>query len=210
MDLQIILASRNQFYREGFGVIIKRLFNGYSIVQSDSIADTEKELNKGTANLVLLDQQISKSKSWESILINIHNKTPSLPICMVTNSQSNKADMKVAFELGVKGYLHQDSSPEEIKTTINNIVEGRVHFPETIWSSEKNHIEKCVLLTFRQREIMKYIEDGKSNKAIADSLNLSVATVKRHVSNIFKTLGVHNRVEAINTVRSILKKETVQ
>jgi DNA-binding CsgD family transcriptional regulator len=57
-------------------------------------------------------------------------------------------------------------------------------------------------LTEREREILKCITDGKSNKEISDCLFVSVETVKSHVKNIYRKLNVKNRVEAAIKGRS--------
>ena len=52
-------------------------------------------------------------------------------------------------------------------------------------------------LTSREKEVLKYLVEGKANKTIADSLFISCETVKSHVKNIFRKLNVMNRVEAV-------------
>lgn len=56
-------------------------------------------------------------------------------------------------------------------------------------------------LTARELEVIKEMEQGRSNKEIAESLCISMATVKTHIINIYSKLGVSNRVAAINKMR---------
>lgn len=55
-------------------------------------------------------------------------------------------------------------------------------------------------LTIREKEVLRYLTEGKGNKEIADSLFISTETVKSHIKNIFRKLNVTNRVEAANVV----------
>ncbi len=196
--MELLLASRNPFYREGIAVIIQRIFDGCNVYQASTFTRLEDQLNRNSADLILIDKGISRSKSWEDILIGMNQTRPEIPICMLADSTSSKAQIRTAFELGVKGYLHSNSSTDEIKKTISKALAGRVAFPDSIWDSEQKEDSRSGLLTVRQVEIMKYVEKGKSNKAIANSLGLTEATIKKHISNIFKVLNTSNRVEAIN------------
>lgn len=204
MHLELLIASQNSFYREGVSIVFQRIFDECRIVHAPTITNLEEQLFNSTINLVLIDGRISQGKELEDLLLDIHLTRPELPVCMLTDFHSSKTQIKSAFELGVKGYIHSDSTPDEIKKIITSIIAGRVAFPESIWAlSNSPHVENKRILTARQTEIMEYIEDGNGNKAIANSLNLSVATVKRHISNIFKVLDVNNRVAAINTYQQL-------
>ena len=57
-------------------------------------------------------------------------------------------------------------------------------------------------LTPRQAQILRLLEQGRSTKQIAQELHLSVATVRNHIRNLFRTLGVHSRLEAVALTRN--------
>jgi len=71
-----------------------------------------------------------------------------------------------------------------------------VHEPLAMTKAHKS-------LTPREIEILQLIFDGLSNQEIADRLFLTVSTVKRHISNIYRKLGVHSRSQAIKQAREI-------
>lgn len=56
---------------------------------------------------------------------------------------------------------------------------------------------KHELLTEREKEVLKVLSEGTSNKEIGEKLNISLATVKTHIINIYSKLGVSNRVQAV-------------
>jgi LuxR family maltose regulon positive regulatory protein len=60
-----------------------------------------------------------------------------------------------------------------------------------------------VTISVRELEVLRLIAGGKSNKAIADELYLSVGTVKRHVNNIYSKLGIENRSQAVSRAREL-------
>jgi DNA-binding CsgD family transcriptional regulator len=56
-------------------------------------------------------------------------------------------------------------------------------------------------LTDRELEVLRLVSIGQSNEAIAETLFISIETVKKHLKNVYGKLGVHNRVEAANRAR---------
>lgn len=198
MQIDLLLASSNSFYREGVAAILQRIFDECSVTHVPTINHLERQLRRDQINLILIDNGIVQEEFFDNLLINMRRSRPEVPVCMLAHSTSSNMQVKSAFELGVKGYLHTSSSIDEIEKTITKIVGGRVSFPDSVWRQEKKRFVNDGRLTVRQEEILKHIERGQSNKAIAASLNLSLPTVKRHVSNIFRALGATNRVEAIN------------
>lgn len=200
--MELLLVSQSPFYREGVEVILQRIFRECNVHQAVMLDNLPEELSRRKIDLILIDIRISQSQSLEDALIGLRHARPEVPICMLVEPASSSEQIRAAFELGIKGYFHSGLSPEEIKRTINMALAGRVSLPDFIWKPAKNLVSGCTLLTPRQLEIMRCLEKGSSNKVIASSLNLSVATVKRHISNIFKALGSKNRIEAINTFKT--------
>lgn len=100
-----------------------------------------------------------------------------------------------ALEAGASGYLLKTSSAEDIATAIRNTYHGQKVYGEEV--SEKMaqsplHQE----LTKREKEVLMLIAEGKSNQEIADTLFITLKTVKTHVSNILSKLEVNDRTKA--------------
>ena len=72
------------------------------------------------------------------------------------------------------------------------------------FSLETSH-DKSLLLSKRQIEILRWIAKGKSNQQIAETLYLSPFTVKNHVQNILKKMGVKNRIQAASLIHTVKK-----
>jgi len=89
-----------------------------------------------------------------------------------------------------------------VKSNTSIAIEGkflviRVPIPETLKPTIKTAINPPLAWTSRQREVLAGIQMGLCNKEIACKLNISVRTVKFHVSNILSKLGVADRVEVL-------------
>ena len=80
-----------------------------------------------------------------------------------------------------------------------NIVKNKNIFTETVINNdEREKIEDNIVLTKREKEILSYLLDGKTNKEVSLILDISLNTVNNHVANIYEKSGVKNRVELVN------------
>ncbi|NCA72022.1 MAG: response regulator, partial [Sphingobacteriia bacterium] len=124
-------------------------------------------------------------------------------ILMLTVSDSEE-DVVAALRAGADGYLLKDMEPEEILASLRDAGRGRL----VICPSLTELIARALRadaqpvrpdsagLTPREREVLRLIAEGISNKLIARELDLSLGTIKVHVKHILKKLGVRSRVEA--------------
>ena len=108
-----------------------------------------------------------------------------------------------AVELGVDGYVLKDSESSELKKAIMTILNGETYIqPDLIpmlnakMISMENDYDKIDSLTKRELDVLKNLAIGMYNKEIATNLEISERTVKNHVSNIFKKIGVSDRTQA--------------
>ena len=108
--------------------------------------------------------------------------------------------LRRAMEAGVKGYLLKDGPSSVQATAVRTIAAGgRAIAPElseAVWDAAPDP------LTDREREILRLAEEGRSNKDIAEVLDLSPGTVRNYLSEAAQKLGAANRVEAGRIARS--------
>lgn len=194
--MNLLLASDHGLFREGLARILYEKFYNCRIDQGRSWKQLHRSLSTDYYDLVFLDMSIiPKTTSWTNELSSIRKSKPNLPICLFSSSDI-EASENAAFELGVEGYLPRNYDIKDMKKTVKGLVSGDIVFPRTQTDIKVAPDERC--LTNRQLEIMSYVAAGSSNKLIACALGLSQATVKRHLSNIYKNLDVKNRLSAIH------------
>ena len=112
-----------------------------------------------------------------------------------------ESKVRQALDAGAVGYLLKDVSKDELKAAIRSAAEGKPYFhpeAEEILVRDPSEIDGDALesLTDRERDVLRLIASGKSNKAIAKALFLSVGTVKGYVSKVLGKLGVRDRTQA--------------
>ena len=153
-------------------------------------------------DIALLDLFMPGSKPWNEELSAFLSCAPQVPVCIVSSS-NNQSHIKQAFKLGAKGYIRKTSGAAEVKNALYKVLNGGSHFPSSDWQSFHPATETASLkLTSRQKEILILITEGNSNKQIGELLDIAEGTVKRHVYNLFRSLGAKNRIDAIQVAKS--------
>lgn len=109
-------------------------------------------------------------------------------------------DVRDALRNGADGYLLKDMNPREVLAALHRALAGEVVVSERLAACLRKQDavapEPGVNLTAREREVLRWLASGSSNRAIGEQLGISEETVRVHVRNLFGKLGVHTRVEA--------------
>jgi NarL family two-component system response regulator LiaR len=108
-----------------------------------------------------------------------------------------------AMEYGAIGYVLKSRSSDEVLESVRQAHAGQVSLHPEIAQELLKYLQgaeetedKVDPLTPREREVLQLIADGKTNQEIANELQISLGTVKKHITNIFDKLHLRSRVEA--------------
>ena len=130
----------------------------------------------------------------------IHTKYPNVKVIALT-SFAEQNMVQGALQAGAIGYLQKNVTAKELGYAIRAAVEGKMTLSAEATQVLANSVAQPQLsgsqLTERERDVLKCMVAGQNNNEIADSLVISLGTVKFHISNIFQKLGVDSRVEAV-------------
>lgn len=128
---------------------------------------------------------------------------PDLPVILLAASEDPN-DVRRGLVAGALGYVPKSASAETLRSAIQLVLSGEVYVPPVILrdgATETATARLAIPLTERQTAVLKLLGLGLSNKAIGRELNVSERTVKAHITAIFKSFGVSNRVEAVDYAR---------
>ena len=153
-------------------------------------------------DLVLLDLNM-KGMGGMQTLETIKSNNPETRVVVLTVSDTPD-DLIAAIRTGADGYLLKDMEPEDLLARIREAVFGRTVISDGLAgrlaqalreeAAAKNR--SAQELTEREREILRGLAEGKSNKLIARDLDITEGTVKVHVKNLLRKLSFRSRVEA--------------
>lgn len=106
------------------------------------------------------------------------------------------------LKAGVTGYVLKDDAADTLVQAIRAVAEGEQWVsPQVakilVRSVRANRVNEAVKLTRRETEVLRLMATGKTNTQIAQELFISEQTVKNHISNLFRKLGVETRVDAV-------------
>jgi two-component system, NarL family, response regulator NreC len=126
---------------------------------------------------------------------------------VILSMHSDEGYVMRALKVGAKGYLLKDSAESDLINAIKAVHEGKTFFsPEISKMLVEDHVreirakgaeDRYDQLTSREREVLQLVAEGKSNKEIAQFLNLSPFTVETHRRNLLEKLKLHSLAELI-------------
>ncbi|MER5180996.1 response regulator transcription factor [Streptomyces sp. NPDC002896] len=125
-------------------------------------------------------------------------EAPGTPVVMLT-SYAGRADVVRALEAGARGYVLKAGPPEDLFRAVRSAAAGGMGLaPEIVGDLVGQVVHPRSELTQRERDVVRLMADGHSNRSIAESLFLSEATIKSHLVRIYRKLGVDNRAAAVS------------
>jgi DNA-binding NarL/FixJ family response regulator len=209
--INVVIVEDNNVIREGLGALINGT-PGYTCVGSYSNCETFlTKIESLQPDVVLMDIGLPGMSGIEGVKIALE-KRPNTNILMLTiYEDSNK--VFDALCAGACGYLVKKTPPAKLLEAIKDVYEGGspmssnvarqviTAFKESKSLSESNSEYD---LSGREKEVLTLLADGYNYQEIANSLFISVDTVRHHIRNIYKKLHVHSQSEAV--AKAIRKK----
>ncbi|MCH6196961.1 response regulator transcription factor [Corynebacterium mastitidis] len=124
------------------------------------------------------------------------------PPVLILTTYDAQADIVAALSAGALGYLLKDAPEEELHRAVVATARGqRTLSPEVATALAERLGRPQESLSARETEILRALETGATNRQLADSLFISLGTVKTHLLHIYQKLGVDNRTAAIAAAR---------
>jgi DNA-binding NarL/FixJ family response regulator len=197
------IADDHPLFRRALLEVINQQFPQATISESSALDSTLKALDDNTEiDLLLLDLNMPGSQDLFG-LITVREKHPSVPVVVVSGSD-DRTTINRAMGYGASGYIPKSLSAEALHTAIKTVADGEQWLPphiagqlSPITIEEKSLAAKISTLTPQQYRVLCYLREGKLNKQIGFEIGVTEATVKAHITAIFRKLGVSNRTQAV-------------
>lgn len=200
---RFLIVDDHPLFREALQSVIRRDWPDAEIREADSIEAAEALLGGGlVVDLALLDLSMPDARGFDGLL-RIRTGFPRLPIVVVSGMEDGRI-VREALSYGVAGFIPKSVRREELGRAIGEVMAGNVYVPEGIPpappepSTERPDLSsKLKTLTPQQIRVLKMLRQGLLNKQIAFELAVGETTVKAHVSEILRKLGVYSRTQAV-------------
>ncbi len=201
MAVKVMIADDHSMIREGLKQLLE-LEGDFEVIAEacDGVECLEKLLTV-KPDVLLLDINMPNMNGLE-VLQKMKDKRMKVKVLVLTVHNEVEYLLK-AVNIGVNGYLLKDSESAELKKAILAVVNGDDYIQPSLipllnakMIDIDNDSVKIEKLTRRELEVLKLLAIGKYNKEVAEELEISERTVKNHVSNIFKKIGVTDRTQA--------------
>lgn len=187
--MKILVIDDHALFREGLCYVLRKLGEHVSVFEASHYEHALQQIsNNPEMDLVLLDLDLP-GKDGFVVLDALTINYPAMPV-VILSASDHRRDIKHALGAGARGYILKNTTSSVMLNALRLILSGGVYVPS-------NTVDDSVSdLTPRQLEVLDLLIEGYSNKLIASRLELAEATVKMHVTSIFKGLGVSNRTQA--------------
>jgi len=193
MTSRIIIADDHPLFRTALSHAVAKVWAGAEIVEASSASQARAEVETG-AEALLLDLHMEDSHGLTA-LMDFRQDYPALPVVIVSASEDPRV-YAAASQLGAAGFIPKSASLETMRNALTSVREGDAWFPQTDAGPDED-LARIASLTPAQRRILAQLNEGLLNKQIAYELDISEATVKAHITAIFRKLGVVNRTQAV-------------
>jgi DNA-binding NarL/FixJ family response regulator len=191
---RIVLAEDHAIIRDGMKLLLATRTN-WSVVGEAGDGRMVGQIVRDTqADLLLLDLDLPGCPGIE-LAHRIKAQSPETRILVVTGSQ-NPATVRAAMAAGVDGYLLKHEDGDELLHAIALVLSGIRYVSRALaYALEITEGGASPTITSREKEVLVLIANGHSSQDIAEKLNLSVLTVRKHRQNLMSKLSLRNVAE---------------
>ena len=197
---QLFIVEDHQLFREGLKAMLSKREDIEIVGEAEDGLEAVRRIRKATPELVLLDLSMPKMGGI-SVMKEVKRELPETRILALTIHESDQYVLE-AFESGADGYCIKDASRKELMLAIDSLLEGKTYISpgisdqvmEGYLSGRKTLKEnsRWDTVTQREREVLKLLAEGYTNKDIGEFLHISVKTVEKHRANLINKLDLHN------------------
>ena len=203
--IRVLLADDHGIVRKG----LRFLLSQDPSIEIAAEADDGREAVRLTAELepsiVIMDIAMPLLNGLDAAA-QITKANPRTAV-IILSMYSDEEFLIRALTAGAKGYLLKDTADADVLRAVHAVAQGRTYFTPSIAHTlledymrrlhQEGLQDSYDLLTDREREVLQLLAEGRSNKEVANLLNLSIHTVDTHRTNFMQKLSLHNTAEIV-------------
>jgi DNA-binding NarL/FixJ family response regulator len=199
-SISLLIAYPKKLIRAGLRAMLEKT-SIKIVAEAEDAADTLTLTKKHKPDVVLLDAAIPGGDAFE-LVMKLAKSLPATKFVLLS-VLDNPTYMARASAAGASNFLLESVSQKELVTAIQNAAAGKpasgagpfAKVTASMWERETRAVRDAGV-TPREEQVLRHVALGLSNDEIARSLQISVETVKEHVQNLLRKLGVNDRTQA--------------
>lgn len=205
---RVLIADDHPLVRDGLRTVISVAFDAAELFEAASLDETIAVIEReGDFDLVMLDVNMPGATGVSGLQM-LRHRFPALPVVIVS-AATDRGLVSAALAAGASGFIPKSLKRGAIVDALKSVLAGEIYVPEDIalddraMGEERDIQSRIDQLTPQQRVVLGLIVEGKLNKQIAYDLDVSMTTVKAHVSAILTKLRVFSRTQAVILVNKV-------
>ena len=198
--IRVLIVDDHTLLRAGLRALLVQ-DPGFEVVgEAENGRDAIRAVGQLTPDLVLMDLTMPGMNGIEAIT-EIKRRYPEVRVLVMTLHVAEDY-VHASLKAGADGYILKDATQDEFRVAMRSVLLGKTYLSIDVSAKVvngylgggKNAGGSSIYdsLTHREREVLKLVAEGKTNKIMADYLHLSVKTVEKHRSNLMSKIDVHN------------------
>jgi DNA-binding NarL/FixJ family response regulator len=195
-EIRVVIVDDHPVVREGLAALINRRADMKVVGEAASGDDAIRQFQAHRPDVILMDLRMPGMDGVETIR-EIRRQSPEARIIILTTFDGDE-DIYRGLRAGAKAYLLKDTPREQLLDCIRAVNEGRMWIPTSVASKLAGRLGGPDL-TEREKDVLRLMALGKSNKEIGAQLCIAEGTVKLHVNHVLRKLSVGGRTEAVTT-----------
>lgn len=205
LKLRVVLGDDHTLVRQGIRKILEERGDWEVVAEAGDGRDAVKKVIEHEPDVAILDIGMPLLNGIEATR-QIVKRAPTVRV-LILSMHSDEAYITQALQAGAKGYLLKDSADTDLIRGVTDVAAGKSFFSPAVAKvmlddyvrhlADKGIVDRYDALSEREREIFQLVAEGHSNKAIAELLSISPATVETHRAHILQKLDLHNTAEVV-------------
>ena len=195
--MTVYVIDDHPLMRDALTMLVHRVKPGLKIIPIHKLNVVESTVEKnGTPELFCLDLQLPDTLGMSGVQL-LKAKFPDVPLVVVTSSSASEFEQR-CMDAGADSFIEKSNSPAQIIAALRTFL-----VTEDEAAKEDDAIPAGpTKLSKRQKQLILMLDQGLSNRDIAEKLDISEHTVKVHFWRLFRRLGVNSRTQALHFART--------
>lgn len=202
-ELNIAIVDDHEIFRKGLKMVLGKLKSIKVIIEASDGEDFISNLKEyPDIDIVLMDIEMPKMNGIEATkqALTINKNLKVIALSMFKDDEY----VQSMIDAGVKGFLIKNINKDILEKAITAVASGNVYYSEELWGfftkqlNQENKSKLDIQITKREKEILKLLYEGLTNKEIAEQLFVSERTVIGHKTNLLSKTGCKNAIGLIS------------